>query len=139
MATKAPSFQVIGKIVKIYDAEQRSEKFSSRDFVIEIPDGEYPQLAKFQLAQARCTLIDSYQVGQTVSVEFDIRGREWQGKYFTNLNAWKIQPVQGNDGIMGSVKVAPMPPPSAAVQAAADMLGGKVIPTDSMPPDDLPF
>ena len=26
-----------------------------------------------------------------MKVHFDLRGREWQGKYFTNLNAWKVE------------------------------------------------
>ena len=33
--------------------------------------------------------------GQDVSVQFDIKGAEWQGKYFVNLQAWKVTAIGG--------------------------------------------
>ena len=53
--------------------------------------GNYPQMVKFQLTQDRCGLVDNYKQGDDVKVFFDLRGREWNDMYFTNLNAWKIE------------------------------------------------
>lgn len=36
-------------------------------------------------------MLDSYQEGDRVKVSFDLRGREWNGKYLTNLNAWRME------------------------------------------------
>ena len=85
------SFDITGKMIAKYDTEKKSEKFSVRDFVIEVNEGQYPQFVKFQMTNDRCSLIDPYNVGDTIKVHFDLRGREWQGKYFTNLNAWRIE------------------------------------------------
>lgn len=63
----------------------------AREFVIEVEDGSYPQFIKFQLVQDRCGLIDDYEEGHPIKVHFDLRGREWNGKYFTNLNAWRVE------------------------------------------------
>ena len=41
--------------------------------------------------QDKVSLLDSVQVGQTITVTFDIRGREYNGRYFNNLVGWKIQ------------------------------------------------
>ena len=84
------SFDIEGKLVKKYDAESKSPTFQTREFVIEVNSGNYPEFVKFQLTQDRCSLIESYHEGDRIRVHFDLRGREWQGKYFTNLNAWKI-------------------------------------------------
>lgn len=84
------SFEVEGKLIKKYDTENKSGTFQAREFVIEISSGNYPQFVKFQLTQDRCAMIDSYEEGEMLKVSFDLRGREWQGKYFTNLNAWRI-------------------------------------------------
>ena len=84
------SFQVTGKLIKAGPTESKSDKFQVRELVIEIP-GNYPQLIAFQLAQDRCGLLDDYQEGEEIIVHFDLRGREWNGKYFTNLNAWKLE------------------------------------------------
>jgi single-strand DNA-binding protein len=86
------SLQTDGKLHKVFDAEEKSGTFKTRDFVIEIP-GQYPQYIKFQLTQDRCDLIDKYKIGDQINVAFDLRGREWQGKFLTNLQAWKIQLV----------------------------------------------
>lgn len=84
------SYQAIGRLHKIFETEQKSASFSVRDFVIETADDKFPQMIKFQLTQDRCALIDSYSEGDQICVDFDLRGREWNDKYFTNLNAWRI-------------------------------------------------
>lgn len=84
------ALDITGRLHKVFDTEQKTESFKAREFVIET-QGEYPQFVKFQLTQDRCDLIENYKEGDGLKVHFDLRGREWQGKYFTNLNAWKIE------------------------------------------------
>ena len=85
------SFEVEGRLHKKFDTENKTDSFQAREFVIEIDGGGYPQFIKFQLVQDRCALVDAYEEGQTIKVHFDLRGREWNEKYFTNLNAWRIE------------------------------------------------
>jgi single-strand DNA-binding protein len=86
------SFEITGIMAKIYDTESKSASFSTREFVITTEE-TYPQFVKFQAVQERTGIVDGYKDGEKVKVYFDLRGREWQGKYFTNLNAWKIERV----------------------------------------------
>jgi hypothetical protein len=88
--TKYGSFEVQGKLHKVFPSENKSGSFQAREFVIEVESGQYSQLIKFQLTQDRCDLIDNYSEGEEIQVSFDLRGREWDGKYFTNLNAWRL-------------------------------------------------
>lgn len=90
------SFEVEGKLIKKYETENKSGSFQAREFVIEVASGNYPQFVKFQLVQDRCALIDDIAEGEQMKVHFDLRGREWQGKYFTNLNAWRIEKATGS-------------------------------------------
>lgn len=83
-------YKAKGKIEKIFDTEQKSATFQAREFVIEVEDGQYPQMVKFQLVQDKCSLVDDFNEGDEVEVDFDLRGREWNGKYFTNLQAWRL-------------------------------------------------
>jgi single-strand DNA-binding protein len=87
------SFEITGTLHKKFETEKKTESFSAREFVIEIQDGNYPQVIKFQLVQDRCALLDDYTEGEPIKVHFDLRGREWSGKYFTNLNAWRLEKV----------------------------------------------
>lgn len=86
------SFETQGIIHKIFDTQSKSDTFKTREFVIK-HDGNYPQFIKFQLTQDRCDIVSQYKEGDNVKVSFDLRGREWNEKYFTNLNAWKMEAV----------------------------------------------
>ena len=128
------SFEVEGKLIKKYDTENKTDSFQAREFVIEVVSGAYPQMVKFQLVQDRCALIDGYEEGEMIKVHFDLRGREWNGKYFTNLNAWRIdRPASG----------APNNPPPAKgdgnFPSADDDPGDKSEKGDKGSFDDLPF
>lgn len=90
------SFEIEGKLHKKFDTENKTASFQAREFVIET-EGTYPQFVKFQLTQDRCGAIEQYQEGQQIKVHFDLRGREWNGKYFTNLNAWRIEQAANED------------------------------------------
>ena len=87
---KSQSFEIQGKLHKVFPSENKSSSFQAREFVIEVESGQYSQFVKFQLTQDRCDLIDSFTEGEDIQVSFDLRGREWDGKYFTNLNAWRL-------------------------------------------------
>ena len=87
---KSQSFEIQGKLHKVFPSENKSSNFQAREFVIEVESGQYSQLIKFQLTQDRCDLIESYSEGEEIQVHFDLRGREWDGKYFINLNAWRL-------------------------------------------------
>jgi len=87
------SFEIKGKLHKKFDTQQKTETFQAREFVIVIQSGNYPEYIKFQLTQDRCALMDKYEEGQEINVHFDLRGREWNDKYFTNLNAWRVEAV----------------------------------------------
>ncbi len=125
-------YKAEGKVVKIFDAEQKSASFQAREFVIEVADGQYPQMVKFQLVQDKCSLVDDYSEGDEIEVEFDLRGREWNGKYFTNLQAWRINRAgegggQGGNG-GGQAAQQAKPQASAATSSASSDFD-----------DDIPF
>lgn len=84
------SYEITGKLLKKFDTQQVSATFSKREFVIET-DGQYPQQIKFELTNDKTVLIDHLEENTAITVFFNIDGREWNGKYFVNLKAWKIK------------------------------------------------
>ena len=115
------------------DTHQINDTFKKREFVITTA-GDYPQDVMLQVVQDKCDILNSYAVGQAVKVDWNLRGREWTSptnevKYFTTLEAWKIERSQG----------APQQQPAATQQAAPKAepfpLGSGSQPDE----DDLPF
>jgi hypothetical protein len=79
-----------GTIHLLGEAKQVSEKMNIREFVLSIGD-KYPQLVQFQAVNERVKFLDGAKVGQECEVKFDLRGREYNGKYYVSLNAWDIR------------------------------------------------
>lgn len=93
------AFDVQGRLHEIFEENRVSDKFRKREFVLEIPDGSYTQYPKFQLTQDKCGLLDQYKIGDEVKVAFNLSGKPFTKDgttiYFTNLSAWRIDPVGG--------------------------------------------
>lgn len=85
------SYQITGKLIKIYDENKVSDKFKKREFVIEKQDGNYTDSIKFQLVQDKTNLIDDFSLGNEITIDFNIKGNEWKDSYFVNLTAWRIK------------------------------------------------
>lgn len=91
------ALEVTGKLHKKFATEARgASAFQTREFVLEIMDGSYQQLIKFQLIKDACALLDKFNEQDEIKVEFNLRGREWNGKYLTNLNCWRMDKANGD-------------------------------------------
>lgn len=92
------AFELTGIIIDVFPTQTFNKGFRKREFVIETGD-KYPQKVVFGLVQEKCDMIDSYGVGDTVAVSFDVKGRDWtdksgQTKYFNTLEAYRISGQQ---------------------------------------------
>jgi single-strand DNA-binding protein len=85
------AYDLTGKVKLIQDAQTFGSGFTKREMVVTVEDGKYPQEINLEFVQDKVSLLDNVQVGQEVTVTFDIRGREYNGRYFNNLQGWKIQ------------------------------------------------
>lgn len=85
------AYDLTGKVKLIQDAQTFGSGFTKREMVVIVEDGKYPQEINLEFVQDKVSLLDTVAVGQEVTVTFDIRGREYNGRYFNNLQGWKIQ------------------------------------------------
>jgi len=121
---------VKGKVLEIFDTQNISNSFKKREFVLEYAENpQYPEYLKFEMIQDKCSLLDGINVGDTVDVYFNLKGRKWNDpkggvKYFNSLQAWKFDTVdQGGQ--------TDTPPP-----ASSDDEPGWIAENED---DDLPF
>lgn len=90
--------EVQGKIKEIGQTQTFGNNgFQKREMVVTTEE-QYPQHIQIELVQDKCALLDAYQVGQSVKVGINLRGREWvnpQGetKYFNSIQGWRIEAV----------------------------------------------
>lgn len=103
------AYDLTGKIKIIQEAKTFDSGFTKREMVVIVEDGRYPQEINLEFVQDKVSLLDNLQVGQEVTVSFDIRGREYNGRYFNNLQGWKIT-SPGAESERNSGAESPPPP-----------------------------
>lgn len=81
-----------GEILSIHETETFNSGFKKRTFILKT-DEKYPQELKFDVLKDDVDKLDAFTVGQTVDVQFNIRGNEYNGKHFVDLTAWSIKPA----------------------------------------------
>jgi len=86
------TFQITGPILQIGEMQTLGSKgFTKRAFVVEHDsDSKYPQPISLEFTKDACSKLDEYSVGDIVTVAFNLRGSEYNGRHFVNLQAWKI-------------------------------------------------
>jgi hypothetical protein len=64
--------------------------FKKRTIVIATKE-QYVQYVPIDFVQDKCSILDKYSVGQDVKISVNVRGNEYQGKYYVSLNGWRIE------------------------------------------------
>ena len=130
------SYEMKGTVKRLYDVwKSETSEFYKREFVITTAE-QYPSDVKFSALKEKSDQLNSIAVGDRVNVKFDVKGREYNDRYYVDLNAWRIEKMDAEGGAPAggqgepAAAGAPVPPaqqPFALPAAPA---------ADS---DDLPF
>ena len=110
--------------------------WSKQEFVIEYQEGNFPtQLCMNVWGDDKVRELEKYQVGDKVKISFNLSSREYNGRWYTDVRAWRIEPA-------GQAQSAPVQ--QETYQQPAGAYQPAPAPTiDDLPgddgSDDLPF
>jgi len=95
--------QVNGKVIEILDeisGESQNGPWRKQDFVLETAD-QYPK--KICITQWG-DKIDQFNVqkGEQITAHIDLQSREYKGRWYTDVKAWKVEKGGSNSGATGS-------------------------------------
>ena len=122
---------ISGKLKLVNETkEYGTNGFRKREVVVTTEE-QYPQDLMVEFIQDKCDLLNSYQAGQSVKIDINLRGREWESpqgeiKYFNSIQGWRIEKLANEDN-----SAIPPVPPAEAFQPADEI--------NKDEPDDLPF
>ena len=109
--------EITGKIIAVLPTKSgtsaRGTQWSSQTAVIETHE-QYPKRVAFDVLGDKIAEFN-LQVGEEVTVSFDINAREFNGKWFNSVNAWHV--VRQQSYAQGGYNTNPYAGPQAA-QAA---------------------
>lgn len=90
-------YELTGKLLHKYDTQEFASGFTKREFVMD-NGSQYQNETPFELIKEKTTEIDQYEIGDTLKVSFNLAGREYGGRHFLNLRAWRIELVEKAKG-----------------------------------------
>lgn len=133
--------ELAGKIIKVLEkrsgtSARSGNAWASQDYVLEIVDGQYSRHMVFNVFGEDRIAQFNIQEGQDLVVSFDIDAHEYQGRWFNNIRAWRVQPA------MSAAQAGAQMPGVAPVPVGAPMPGvaaPQQPTTANEPVDDLPF
>ena len=126
--------EITGKIIAVLPAQEGVSKagnaWKKQEYVLETHD-QYPKKICFQIFGADRIAQAAIQPGEELTVSFDIDSREWQGRWFTSINAWKVE----------RAVVSANPTSAAGITPEQVMPSAPAAPDfgPANPIDDLPF
>lgn len=104
--------------------------WSKQEFVFEYQEGNFPtQVCMNVWGEDKVKDLEKYQVGDKVKVSFNLSSREYNGRWYTDVRAWRIEPA----GVAAQAPVSDAPAPASAPMPSLDDM------STPLAEDDLPF
>ena len=130
-----------GKIIAVLPAssgvsQRTGNAWMSQDYVIEVP-GQYPRKCVFRVFGEDRIKQFNIQMGEDLTVSFDIDAHEYQGRWYNSIRAWNVQRLDP----AAAQAAAPIPAAAPATPTAQPAAGVTPFPptVESDAADDLPF
>ena len=108
--------------------------WSKQEFILEYQEGNFPsQVCLNVWGEDKVRELGKYQVGDKVKVSFNLSAREYNGRWYNDIRAWKVdRNATPAAGAPVAVAGASVPPPVADPFGAPQMNASSEV-------DDLPF
>ena len=87
------ALEIAGKLLQILPEQTGTGKngqWNKQDFIIETQE-QYPRKVCFSAWGDKASIVKNLRSGSMVSVSFNAESREFNGKWYTDLRAWKIE------------------------------------------------
>lgn len=132
-----PALEIEGRIIRkesVQNGQSARGAWVKQDFILEYQDGNYPaQVCFTSFGNDKVSELGKYGVGDEVKVSFNLRAREYNGRWYNDIRVWRISPAsQAGSGQPAYQEPLPAQPPQAPAPSIDDM------PADP-DTDDLPF
>lgn len=104
------SLSIKGKLASILEAESGTSKagkeWRKQSFLIDNGDQFNPNICFSLFGQEKIAMLDNFSIGQEIEVSFNLSSREFNGKWYHNVDAWKIATIGSGESPSQTQNVA---------------------------------
>ena len=126
------ALELEGRIARKLPVQQGTSArgaWAKQEFIFEYQEGNFPsQICMNVWGEDKVRDLDKYQVGDKVKIAFNLSSREYNGRWYTDVRAWRIEPA-GQQAYAAAAPAAPAPAPMPSID---DM-------STPLDEEDLPF
>ena len=113
--------EVVGKIIQVLPLQEgvgrNGNPWKLQAYVLETLD-QYPRKVHFEVFGEDRIKQNPCELDQLVTVSFDIESREFNGRWYTSIRAWRIQQGDTTQAAAVPAAAAPVAAPAAPAQPA---------------------
>ncbi len=85
------TIEIKGTVKEMFDTKQITEKFAQKEVIVTIDaHTTYPQHISVQANNDKISLLDSVEIGDSVTIVANLNGREAKGRYYNSLTIFKL-------------------------------------------------
>lgn len=88
---RSVAYEFTGIVKKIFPEQTFPSGFAKREIVLTSQEDRYPQDVVFEFVKEKMSELESVKEGEEVTISFDLKGREYNGRYFVNLGGWRLR------------------------------------------------
>jgi len=81
--------EITGTIKVLGNLEKVSDKLTKKQVVI-TTDEQYPQDLAIEFLNDKIDTLKNFKTGDKVVIGINLRGREYNGKYYNNIVGWRV-------------------------------------------------
>lgn len=130
--------EITGKVIKLgnlLEGQSARGPWRKQELIIQTEE-QYPRTVCLLCWGDQAAEAQNLQPEQNVKIQFRLESREFNGKWYTDATAWRIESMQGQPGAAAPQQPMHQTPPVANTIPTDNNIGDF---ESSDPSDDLPF
>ena len=112
------ALEIEGRIVSKLNVQSGTSArgaWEKQEFIVELQEGNFPSNVCMNVWGAdKVRDLEKYQVGDRVKIAFNLSSREYNGRWYTDVRAWRIEPAGTADAGMAPMRIVNMMQPMPA-------------------------
>jgi hypothetical protein len=93
------ALEITGKVAQILPLETgegKNGQWKKQFFILDFMEGNYPKKVSISVWGDKTDSLRNILPGANVKVSFNVESREYNGRWYTDVKAWRIETVSGN-------------------------------------------
>ena len=104
------NLSVKGKLLRKLNIESGTSKsgneWKKQSFILDTGNQYNPEICFQMFGEEKIEILNNFSEGNIIEVAFNLSSREYNGKYYHNIDAWKIETISEKEPMINEDLIA---------------------------------